>query len=149
VYLCCSLEEKIEEDRELKLYPLKISIGNSVGQDCSETIETIIQFSVFKPSQYFAEEMHLTSSVTEEFTCFEKIRSLERFYSPRNTYEILCGDLEDLELTDEGTKALFELLEKPDPKRDEIIQKALRVSNKEQRSKFGKERVYVDFKLKE
>ncbi len=53
-----------------------------------------------------------------------------------------------IELTKEGTKKFFEMLKQPNPARDRIIEESKGISTPEQRQKFGKERVYVDFKLK-
>ena len=53
-----------------------------------------------------------------------------------------------IELTDEGTKEFFKILKEPNPARDKIIEESKGISTPEQRQKFGKERVYVNFKLK-
>ena len=53
-----------------------------------------------------------------------------------------------IKLTKEGTKKFFEMLKQPDPARDEILKESIGISSNEQRSRFGKERFYVNFKLK-
>ena len=55
--------------------------------------------------------------------------------------------MSEYELTDEGTKAFFDLLKQPNPARDRISEESKGISTSDQRAKFGKERVYVNFVL--
>jgi hypothetical protein len=93
------------------------------------------------------EHLISTDDWLEDDELVEEIYQSEELKDHNEIYEVLSGDKGTVEFTEEGTKAFFEMLEKPNPIRDRVIEESQGLLNEEQLAKFGKETISVKFSI--